>query len=42
MNSTIMLPGFEEVNIMKMEEVDERLCLHIELPLISHKCPECA
>ncbi|MGG4170146.1 ISL3 family transposase [Rossellomorea vietnamensis] len=42
MNSTIMLPGFEEVNIMKMEEVDERLCLHIELPLIPHKCPECA
>jgi transposase len=37
-----MLPGFEEVNITKMEEVDERLCLHIELPLKSHKCPECA
>ncbi|MGG4166568.1 ISL3 family transposase [Rossellomorea vietnamensis] len=41
MNSTIMLPGFEDVNIIKMEEVDERLCLHIELPLMSHNCPEC-
>jgi transposase len=42
MNSTILLPGFEEVNITKMEEVDVRLCLHIELPLKSHICPECA
>jgi transposase len=42
MNSTIKLPGFEEVNILKMEEVDERLCLHIELPLTSHTCPKCA
>lgn len=42
MNSTIKLPGFEDVNIKKMEEVDGRLCLHIEIPLITHTCPECA
>lgn len=41
MNFNIFLPGFEGVIISKMEEVDERLCIHAEMPVISHECPAC-
>lgn len=41
MNSIIILPGFEQVNVTKMEELDERLSIHIEVPLKPHTCPVC-
>ncbi|WP_071458587.1 ISL3 family transposase [Bacillus massilinigeriensis] len=41
MNTNIILPGFEEVTVTKMESVDGRLCIHAEMPLKPHKCPAC-
>ncbi|WJV17004.1 ISL3 family transposase [Rossellomorea marisflavi] len=42
MNSIIKLPGFEDVTITKMEEVEERLRIHFELPCTVHTCPRCS
>ncbi|KPL60418.1 transposase family protein, partial [Rossellomorea vietnamensis] len=42
MNSNIILPGFEEALVTKMEEVEERLCVYVEMPVTAHKCPVCA
>ncbi|MFE7065215.1 ISL3 family transposase [Sutcliffiella sp. NPDC057660] len=41
MNSNIKLPGFEEVIVMKMEEVEEKLTIHVEMPVKPHLCPLC-
>lgn len=41
MNSNIILPGFEDVIITKMERVEERLSIHVELPVKEHVCPSC-
>ncbi|QHE61035.1 ISL3 family transposase [Rossellomorea vietnamensis] len=42
MNSNIILPGFEDALVTKMEEVEERLCIYVEMPVTAHKCPVCA
>lgn len=41
MYSNIILPGFEEVTITKMEELDGRFCIHAQMPVKPHKCPVC-
>jgi transposase len=41
MHSNIILPGFEEVTITKMEELDGRMCIHAEMPIQPQKCPVC-
>jgi transposase len=41
MYSNINLPGFEEVTITRMEELDGRFCIHAEMQIKPHKCPVC-
>ena len=41
MNFNMILPGLEEVNITKSEEIEGDLHLHIELPVKVHRCPKC-
>ncbi|TYS49456.1 transposase family protein, partial [Bacillus infantis] len=41
MNSNIKLPGFEEVVVLSMEEVEEKLRIHVEMPVKAHICPIC-
>lgn len=41
MNSNIKLPGFEEVVVLSMEEVEEKLRIHVEMPVKAHVCPVC-
>ncbi|RPJ97166.1 ISL3 family transposase [Rummeliibacillus sp. TYF005] len=41
MNSNIILPGFEEVTILKAQEIEGQYIIHFEMPIKPHKCPEC-
>lgn len=41
MNFTIKIPGLEDVMITKVEEVEGRIALHIEMDVRVHKCPSC-
>ncbi|WP_240628771.1 transposase family protein, partial [Bacillus salacetis] len=41
MHFNMVLPGLEEVRILKAEEIGEAYHLHIELPKRKHKCPAC-
>jgi transposase len=41
MNSNIKLPGFEEVVVLSMEEVEEKLRIYVEMPVKAHVCPVC-
>jgi transposase len=41
MHFNMVLPGLEEVRILKTEEIGEAYHLHIELPKRKHKCPAC-
>ncbi|MFS0865697.1 ISL3 family transposase [Fredinandcohnia sp. 179-A 10B2 NHS] len=41
MNSNIKLPGFKDMTVSKMEEVEEKLCIHVEMPVKPHTCPVC-
>ncbi|MBA9026370.1 transposase [Peribacillus huizhouensis] len=40
-NSKIKLPGFEEVTVTMMEEMEGKLCIHVEKPVEPHSCPVC-
>lgn len=35
------IPGLEEVNIEKIEQIDDRVALYISLPVKPHPCPAC-
>jgi len=37
MNFNIFLPGLEEVQLIKMEQVEDRICF----PISTHTCPTC-
>lgn len=41
MNFTIEIPGLKDVKITKIEEVEERIAIHAEMPVKLHKCPSC-
>ena len=41
MNSNMILPGFEDVIISKMEQVEERIVLHLSMPIHEQECPSC-
>ncbi|MGE6259445.1 ISL3 family transposase [Heyndrickxia sporothermodurans] len=41
MNPNIFLPGFEDVTVTLMEEVEEKLCIHVERSVEPHTCPVC-
>ncbi len=34
-------PGLEDVNIEKIEQIDDRVALYISLPVKPHPCPAC-
>ncbi|MGF9641378.1 transposase family protein, partial [Salinimicrobium profundisediminis] len=27
--------------VLKMEEVEDKLCIHVQMPIKSHACPHC-
>lgn len=41
MNFTMNFPGLEDVNITKMEQVEDRVALHVELEVRAQSCPRC-
>ncbi|SIS97523.1 ISL3 family transposase [Salimicrobium salexigens] len=41
MHSTMMIPGFEGVEVRKTEERDGCLYLHVQMPKKTHVCPSC-
>ncbi|APH03591.1 ISL3 family transposase [Bacillus weihaiensis] len=40
-NSNINLPGFEEVIVKNTEIFEGHFCIHVEMPVLEHSCPEC-
>lgn len=41
MNSNILLPGFEDVHVTKMENINDRVAFHVEMEVTPHTCPNC-
>ncbi|NBJ71110.1 transposase [Roseburia sp. 1XD42-34] len=41
MNFTIKIPGLEDVWITKVEKMEDRIALHVEMAVKVHKCPGC-
>lgn len=41
MNFTIKIPGLEDVWITKVEKMEDRIALHVEMAVKVHKCPSC-
>ena len=41
MNFNIVLPGLEGVQVTKMEQIEDRFCFHVEMPISPHTCPNC-
>jgi len=41
MNFNIFLPGLEEVQLTKMEQVEDQICFHAEMPISTHAYPTC-
>ncbi|WP_135504389.1 hypothetical protein [Planococcus koreensis] len=41
MNITMKFPGLEDVMVTKMEQVEDRVALHVELEVRPHQCPRC-
>ena len=40
-NMDIDIPGFKGVIPSKMEQLEERVILHVSMPKIEHTCPNC-
>lgn len=41
MNFNMNIPGLKDVEITKVEEVGDRIALHVQLPKCTHQCPVC-
>ncbi len=41
LNITMKFPGLEDVMVTKMEQVEDRVALHVELEVRPHVCPRC-
>ena len=41
MNRIMDIPGFKGVIIEKMEQLEERVILHVSMPKKEHACPNC-
>lgn len=41
MNHNIFIPGLEDVMITKMDKVEDRIAIYVEMEVRSHKCPGC-
>ncbi|WP_138090659.1 ISL3 family transposase [Halalkalibacterium halodurans] len=41
MNFTMDLPGLKGVKVTKMEEREDFIALHVEMPRTPHRCPSC-
>ncbi|WP_082195149.1 ISL3 family transposase [Bacillus andreraoultii] len=41
MNNNIIMPGLEDVKILKVEQMDDRLALFVEMEARTHTCPRC-
>lgn len=41
LNFTMNIPGLEDVKITKMEQVEDRVALHVEREVRPHSCPRC-
>jgi len=36
-----VMSGIKDVEIMKIEEIGDRIALHVQLPKCTHQCPVC-
>lgn len=41
LNFTMNIPGLEDVKLTKLEQVEDRVALHVELEVRPHSCPRC-
>jgi transposase len=41
MNNNIKIPGLEDVKITKIEQVEDRIAIFVEMDVKTHKCPNC-
>ena len=41
MNRIMEIPGFKGVIVEKMEQLEERVTLHVSMPKKEHTCPDC-
>ncbi len=41
MNFNMFLPGFEEVQVSKIEKTDVEVALYVKMELTPHPCPSC-
>jgi len=41
MNFNMFLPGFEDVQVIKMEKVEDRIAFYVQLDVKPHECPSC-
>ena len=39
MNFNRTLPGFEEAKVLKMEQIEDRMVLHVSMSLREQACP---
>ena len=41
MNINMEIPGLKDVIIEKIEELNDKIAIHVKLPLGTHTCPNC-
>ena len=41
MNNIIKIPGLEDTIIKKVEQYEDNITIHVEMPVKLHKCPKC-
>lgn len=38
----LKIPGLEDVTIIKIEQLEDRIAIYVEMPVKLHKCPKCS
>ena len=41
MNINMEIPGLKDVIVEKIEELNDKIAIHVKLPLGTHTCPNC-
>ena len=41
MNFNMIIPGLKDVEVMKIEEMNDRIALYVQMPRCAHQCPAC-
>lgn len=40
-NNNIKIPGLEDVIVTKIEQIEDRLAIFVEMDVKTHRCPNC-